>query len=208
MTASGRSPRIVRARPGVRRRAVTAAALGLVLTRAAAAQLPTHDADRPRASMHVILGGYVAAGPQRRTFDSAALIGGQVGLRLQPRLAVVGGVAVAQMTDRGLPADGEVNLLQYDVGVELERASLPWAGGVTPFVGLGAGGRSYDYRASGIATRSSAAAYVALGGERRFQRTGLRIEARTYVPRGAGARADDATRFDVLLLAGLAYHFR
>lgn len=190
------------------RGALAAAALGLVLARSAAAQAPAHGAVRPRASMHVLLGGYVPTGAQRRTFDSAALIGGQLAVRVQPRLAIVVGVAVAQVVDRALPVDGDVNLLQYDAGVEFERGASSWTAGITPFVGLGVGGRSYDYRAAGIATGSSAVGYVALGGERRFQRTGLRVEARTYASRGTGVQDDDATRFDVMLLAGLAYHFR
>ena len=182
----------------------------LVFPPAAQSQNAAHaGASGRRVSVHTLLGGYVPTGAQRRALDPAALIGVQAAIGVRPTLALVAGAAIAQTEDRTRPPGGNVNLVQYDVGVELGRASgRHRQTGLAPFVGAGVGGRTYDYAAGGVAKRFLPAGYVAAGAELALGRAGLRVEARDYLARYDGPGVDPSTRNDLALLAGLAYHFR
>ncbi len=80
---------------------------------------------------------------------------------------------------------------------------------VTPFAGIGAGGRTHDYRDLDVDARSKFAGYGALGGEFGFGRFGARIEARDYLSGAAPlrGRGDSGTRNDITLAAGLTVRF-
>lgn len=167
------------------------------------------DADSRRVSAHVLLGGFVPTGLQRRALDPAALIGAQLAVGLRPTLAVVGGVAIAQTSDRSTPASTDVDLVQFDLGVEVRSgAARPERGRIAPFGGIGIGGRRYDHRAGSAATQTVLAGYLAAGVELALWRTGLRVEARDYLSGGHGRAEGVPVRNDLALLAGLAHHFR
>lgn len=183
----------------------------LVAARSTRAQPTPHsvDADGRRVSAHILLGGFVPTGAQRRALGPAALIGAQLAVGLRPQLAVVGGVAIAQTRDRSAPTSTDVDLVQFDVGVEVGGGAAQSARrGIAPFGGIGIGGRRYDHRADGVATQTVLAGYLAAGAELTLWRTGLRIEARDYLSGGHGRAGGASVRNDLALLAGLAYHFR
>lgn len=170
---------------------------------------------RPGVAVHALLGAFLPVGARRRDLEATAYIGGQVVARLQPRLALVGGLALSQTTDNRISIAGsDVTLWQYDAGVEF-AAWPPTAGPdagwrLAGFLGGGAGGRTYDYRERGWASHTAIAGYISGGGELRplrRGRAGIRTDVRVYFshPEGAGG---GAPRTDLVLMAGLVYHFR
>jgi hypothetical protein len=99
---------------------------------------------------------------------------------------------------------------QYDLGAELRAPSWLTSGAwdFTPFAGLGAGGRTYNYRDLDVNSKSNFAGFGAIGGELGFGRIGVRLEGRDYVsqfkPFDGG---DSKTRNDVTVAAGLTLRF-
>jgi len=76
----------------------------------------------------------------------------------------------------------------------------------TPFIGLGAGGRTYKYRdLDDVDSRTHFLGYGALGGELGFGRIGVRLEGRDHVSGFKPLTRDGETRSrnDVTLAAGL-----
>lgn len=182
--------------------------------RTAAQDAPQARADAQRVAVHVLLGAFLPTGDNRRALGDAPYIGAQVAFRVRPSIALVGGLAASQTTDRRIgPGERGVTLWQYDMGVEL----APWISApaynirrsVVPFVGTGIGGRTYDYTRRALERHDALVGYVSAGAElrpRAGRRAGLRAEGRAYVShpeRGGGG-----LRSDVVLAAGLAYHFR
>ena len=156
------------------------------------------------------VGAYLPTGDQRDILKDAILVGAQASYRLIPQLAITGTLGWSPTEDR-VGAGQTLDLLQYDVGAELrapawvQRASWDFS----PFVGLGVGGRTYDYRDLDIDAKTNVAGYGALGGEFGFGQFGLRIEGRDYVSRfkpltGSG---ETKTRNDVAVAAGLTIKF-
>ncbi len=156
------------------------------------------------------VGAYLPTGDQRDILKDAVLLGAQASYRVIPQLAITGTLGWSPTEDR-VGAGQTLDLLQYDVGAELrapawvQRASWDFS----PFVGLGVGGRTYDYRDLDVDAKTNVAGYGALGGEFGFGQFGLRIEGRDYVSRfkpltGTG---ETKTRNDVAVAAGLTIRF-
>jgi len=197
----------------------TLSRLGLGVVLLAPATLPAQSAGGSRIAVHALLGAFVPTVDHRSVVWDAFAIGAQVGVGLRPSLAVVGGALISQTAYRDGTRD-DVTLVQYDLGLELAPgAAAGTHRRVVPFLGAGAGVRSYD-RASGrdgaSGQRYFATGYASAGGELALGRVGLRVEARDYVSQSetrgmmAGVRSDDmaGVRNDVTAVAGLAYHFR
>jgi hypothetical protein len=157
------------------------------------------------------VGASIPTGSQRDFFRDEPLIGFQAAVELNPTLHMVGSLGGVPSDARYAVSDGEVNVFQYDVGLE-----LGWARPLTrgwefrPFFGFGAGGRTYAYTADVLDDQTCLSGYGALGSEFRFGRTGVRLEARDNVfsYRSPIARVRSKTRNDVDLMLGFAYHFR
>jgi len=155
------------------------------------------------------VGAYIPTGDQREVFTDAILVGAQGSYRFTRALAVTATVGWSPTEDAGRET---VDLLQYDIGAELRAAS--WLQGeswdFSPFVGLGVGGRTYDYRdLDDVDAKTNVAGYGALGGEFGFGRLGLRIEGRDYVSRfePLTGNGETKTRNDVAVAAGLTIRF-
>jgi hypothetical protein len=110
-----------------------------------------------------------------------------------------------------------LDIIQYDAGVEGRvpawRSGESWSTGdmwdITPFVGIGLGGRTHTYRDLDVALKTVFEAYGATGAEAAIGETGLRFEVRDYLSRFkplAGGRTSK-TRNDVALRAGLRVRF-
>jgi hypothetical protein len=157
------------------------------------------------------VGAYIPTGDQRDLLKDAVLVGGQASWRVIPAFAISGTFAWSPSKDRITPGNQTLDLFQYDLGAEL-RADSWYDGGfitLTPFVGLGAGGRTYSYRDLNVGNQTNFDGYGSLGGDIGFGPVALRIEARDYVSRfkpltGGG---DTGTRNDIGLAAGIAYRF-
>ena len=171
--------------------------------------------DRPappswRPELRPFLGISAPAGPFRHEITSDAVMGLQAAAELRPTFHLVASFAwMLSQTRQATPAD--VDMLQYDAGVErglVRQLSLGVQ--LRPFVGIGAGARTYLYRASTFADRTCAAGYAALGAELQLDESAMRVEARGnvfcyYPPDGDGS---SHMRTDVALVVGYAHHFR
>lgn len=157
------------------------------------------------------VGAYIPTGDQRDLLKDAVLVGGQASWRVIPALAVTGTFAWSPSKDRITAGNQTLDIYQYDVGAELRTPSAIDAGiaSFTPFVGLGLGGRTYDYRNLDVSSKTNFDGYGAVGGDLGFGPIGFRIEARDYVSQfkpltGSGPTK---TRNDIGLAAGVAYRF-
>jgi outer membrane protein with beta-barrel domain len=156
------------------------------------------------------VGAYIPTGDQRDLLKDAVLVGGQASYRLNPNFAVTGTLGWSPSKDRITPGDQKLDVWQYDLGAELRAPSWLTSGALdfTPFVGLGAGARTYDYRDLDVDAKTNFAGYGVLGGELGFGRIGWRLEARDYVsqfkPFDGG---DSKTRNDVTVATGLTFKF-
>jgi hypothetical protein len=157
------------------------------------------------------VGAYIPTGDQRDFLKDAVLVGGQASWRVIPAFALTGTFGWSPSKDRITAGNQTLDIFQYDLGAELRAAS--WYDGgfltLTPFVGLGAGGRTYSYRDLNVDSKTNFDGYGAIGGDIGFGPVALRIEARDYVSQfkpltGTG---DTKTRNDIGIAAGVAYRF-
>ena len=158
-----------------------------------------------------IVGAYLPTGDQRDQLKDALLVGAQVSLRVNPLIALTGTFGFSPSEDRVTTGEPELDVYQYDVGVEARARpmSLGSTAAVSPFVGLGVGGRTYNYRDLDVEARTNIAGHAALGVELGVGRLGFRLEARDYVSRfkpltGTG---DAETRNDITVMTGISVRF-
>ncbi len=187
-----------------------AATLGLLVTTARAAT--AQSSAEPARKWNVLFssGAFIPAGDQRDVLKDAQASAVQLSWLVRPALAVTGSFGWARSRDRLLVNTPKLDVFTSDVGLEY-RAPQLFAGHVvtfSPFAGLGAGARSYNYRKLDVDATHNLAGYGAIGGELGIGRVGLRVEARDYVAgfkplNGTGA---SATRNDVSIMAGLTFH--
>lgn len=189
------------------RRVLTGAALLTTMfgARTALAQSTTGVELRP------FVGAFIPTGDQRDFLKDAVLVGAQASWRVIPVLAFTGTFAWSPSKDRISAGDQTLDIYQYDVGAELRTPSGLDAGVATftPFVGLGVGGRTYDYRDLDVSSKTNFDGYGAVGGDLGFGPIALRIEARDYVSqfKPLSGTGSTETRNDIGLAAGLAYRF-
>ena len=146
-------------------------------------------------------GALITTGAQRNAIKSGNLTAVQLTYVARPALAITSTVGWARSRDVASAGDPKLDIFTYDIGAE---ARMPrWI--FSPFAGVGAGGRSYNYRKLDVDATHNLAAYASAGGELGIRRVRIRLEARDYVSgfkplQGVGA---GHTGNDVVLMAAL-----
>lgn len=153
-------------------------------------------------------GGFIPTGPARPILKDALLAGAQVSVRLIPQFAVTGTFGWSPNNDRAIPGEPTLDIYQYDLGVEARGAGWFRGNGwdLTPFVGVGGGGRTYNFRDFSASSTTDVDGYGALGIDLGYGRIGLRLEARDYISQFhplPGSDAATTNHNDIALMAGL-----
>jgi hypothetical protein len=185
-------------------------ALGIVLlsTRTTSGQAPASEG---RAwELRVTSGAFVPTGNHRNAVTGAQVTAGQLAWVIRPSLAVTGTFTWARSRDRGLVNTPKLDVFTSDVGIEA-RPTLWFADravSLSPFAGVGAGVRSYNYRKLDVDATNNLAGYASVGGELGIGRVGLRLEVRDYAtgfrPLVGAGRSE--MRNDVVMMVGLRFN--
>lgn len=186
---------------------VAAGTLGMLLF---AARTSAAQSAAPQAStweLRFTSGALVPTGSQRNVLKDAQMSAAQLSWLVRPSLAITGTFGWARSRDLSSADAPKLDVFASDLGVEARTGQWFPHRAVTfsPFVGVGAGMRSYNYRALDVDATNNLAAYAAAGGELGAGRVGLRLEVRDYATGfrplvGAGT---SVTRNDVVLMLGL-----
>jgi hypothetical protein len=189
---------------------IAAGTLGMLLsaTRTSVAQT---SAPQARAwELRFTSGAFVPTGNQRRFLKDAQVSAAQLSWVVRPSLAITGTFGWAGSRDLTSVDAPKLDVFTSDLGVEVRPAQWFADGAVSfsPFAGLGAGARSYNYRKLDVHATNNVAGYATVGGELGIGRVGLRLEVRDYVTGfkplvGAGK---SGTRNDVVVMAGLRFN--
>ena len=152
-------------------------------------------------------GALVTTGDQASSLKNAGTSAAQVSWLIRPSLSITGTFAWSRSRDVSMISQPKLDVFSSDLGLEKRLGQRFRESAVTfsPFMGVGAGARSYNYRKLDQDATHNVAAYGAIGGEIGVRRVGVRLEARDYVSQfkplmGAGP---SATRNDVVVMVGL-----
>lgn len=183
----------------------------IVAALVATATVASAQEQRVRPEIRPFVGMHFPTGDQRDLFDDAATLGLQAALELRPSFHLLGTFGWAAGQTKYAVTEDHVQIFQYDVGLELNMVRAlgeQWL--FKPFVGFGAGARTYLYESDDLENRTCSSGYGALGAELEFDRTAIRLEGRdnVFCFRSALPGIKSRTRNDVGLSLGLAYHFR
>jgi hypothetical protein len=165
----------------------------------------------PALELRPFAGASIPTGTQRDLFKSAALIGIQGAVEMKPTFHLLGSFGWVDGTSKYQLGSNNVDIFQYDVGAELGMIA-PLGGGweLKPFLGLGAGARTYRYSSDQLSNKTCGSAYGAAGTEFQITKIALRLEARdnVFCYRSPLVGQKSKTRNDLGLAFGLAYHIR
>ena len=154
-------------------------------------------------------GAIVPTGTQREAIKRGNLTAVQVMYVAKPALAITSTLGWARSRDIATVGNPKLDLFTYDVGAEVRAPR--WIAGktsmFTPFAGVGAGGRSYNYRKLEVDATHNLAAYASGGGELGIRRVRVRLEARDYLAgfKPLAGRGAARSGNDVVLMAGLRF---
>jgi len=199
-------------------RVALSAAFAVVGIGLVAGQAAAQEGVGRRIEVRPFVGAYVPTGDQRDELKDAFALGTTLAFRATPALSVVGSFGWSPSKAKNAGADAaddtaeELDLFQYDAGLELGRdfalGASRW--NWRPFVGIGAGARTYNYRDLALDAETDFAGYGAMGVQFDAGRLGLRLEARDYLSKFDGldgSLSDSSTRNDLFLTGALSVRF-
>jgi hypothetical protein len=129
------------------------------------------------------VGAYVPRGQMRSEVEGSVLVGFTASADLAPYLAAVGAFGwVPTKVKRA--ANGELDILQYDLGIQAQHAFAVGGPGISlqPFVGTGFGLRTYVPHHLGSGAETYFGTWYAGGGASiRYRAAELGVAARYYV---------------------------
>jgi hypothetical protein len=172
----------------------------------------TASAAKTRWEFLVTSGALVPTGAQRDAIKRGGLSAAQLTFVARPMFALTSTLGWARSRDVAVTDNPKLDVFTYDVGAELRAPTAVSGKAMTfsPFAGIGAGGRSYNYRSLDVDATHNLAAYGSVGGELGVRRVRIRLEARDYVTGFKTLRGTGASRSanDVVLMAGLRFASR
>lgn len=183
-------------------------AAGLLLS---ASTVGAQDAPRRLTpEIRPFVGVFVPTGGLRDAFKSATTLGAQGAFELTRNVHLLGSVGWTHGHSKLVRGNDLTHIWQYDVGAEGNLVREMGGGWLfRPFLGAGAGARTYDYRAPGVGSRTCTAGYGSLGTEFQTGAMALRLEGRNYLScYRAPLTGRNTTRSDLGLSLGVAYHLR
>jgi hypothetical protein len=150
---------------------------------AAAGQAQAPAAAPARFEFMVHSGRMFPTGALGDVVRDANLSAAQLSYVVRPALALTTTVGWARSRDIASPGDPRLDVFTYDLGAEVRAPRIAAGASMhfTPLAGIGAGGRSYNYRSLDEDATHNAAAYAGVGGEFGYRRVRVRVEARDYV---------------------------
>ena len=155
-------------------------------------------------------GAFVPTGEQNAALTTAQVSAAQLSWLVRPSLAVTGTFVWARSKDRITTNSPRLDVFSSDIGIESRFAQRPLKGGMsfTPFIGVGGGARSYNYRKLDVDATNNLSGYGAIGGELGIYRVGVRLEVRDYAtgfkPLVGAGRSE--VRNDVVFLTTLRFN--
>jgi hypothetical protein len=188
--------------------------LGVVAVLAAVASTPALAQQMAPARPFEVapfVGGLIATGHQKQLFDDTVLTGLTLSYDVNPYMAVVGSVAWAPTETKKLPVNDDVDLFQYDLGLQ-GQYRFHLANGLTlkPFAGAGLGGRTYSFRDLDVDNETDFVGYVALGAGAEYRKLSVSLTARDFISAfdGIGSAEDDASAHNEIgLFASVGLRF-
>lgn len=190
---------------------VATGALAALLLAAVSLEAQTPVRQPGVLELRITGGGLIPTGTQRKSLDDAQQTTAQLAWRLSTSVIVNGTFSWARSRDVSATDTPRLDVFTSDVGVEARTAQWPVArtAAFSPFIGAGAGVRSYNHRSLDIDATHNPAAYLAAGGELGFGRLGLRLEVRDYVSGFTpltGDRSASSVRNDIVIMTGLRFN--
>ena len=139
----------------------------------------------PAFEIRPMAGAYLPLGQQKSFVNNATMLGAQASWLMTPSWALTGSLGWTRNEDRALsPATQKLDMYQYDAGLEARiNPSIGEAWSFAPFLGVGAGARTYDYKEVSAESQTYFAGYGAVGGELAYKAVGVRLELRDYLSR-------------------------
>lgn len=186
------------------------ASLGFLLVVAPLATAQSSPSTPPSRELRFTGGAYIPTGSQRTFLQNAQASAMQLSLLVRPSLAVTGTFSWARSRDTKSANADKLDVFMSDVGVEARLAHRQVHRSVTfsPFIGLGAGLRSYNYRKLDVDATHNSAGYAAVGGELGVGHVGIRLEARNYASgfKPLAGTGKSEMRNDVNVMLGLRFN--
>ncbi|MEO7995837.1 MAG: hypothetical protein ABI852_00245 [Gemmatimonadaceae bacterium] len=165
------------------------------------------DTSATSFEFRVTSGAFVPTGSQRTFLKDAQVSAAQLSWVVRPSLAITGTFGWARSRDLRSVDSPKLDAFTTDIGVE-SRPTQWFAGKFltfSPFVGVGGGMRSYNYRKLDVGATNNLAGYGSVGGELGVGRVGLRLEVRDYAtgfkPLIGAGKSDQ--RNDVVMMLGI-----
>lgn len=186
---------------------IIAAAVGRTLIAASGLSAQAPAEHKSGWELLIPSGTMVPTGVQRDAIKRGNLSAVQVTYVARPAFAITSTLGWARSRDVATVGDPKLDVFSYDVGAEL-RGPRQGDGGtvtLTPFAGVGAGGRSYNYRKLDVDATHNLAAYASAGADLGIRRVHVRLEARDYVSGFKPLSGQGASRTgnDVVVMVGL-----
>jgi hypothetical protein len=163
------------------------------------------------SSLRAPLGGaFLPTGSHKSSLKNGFSMGAQGAYSFNEHFAAVGTFAWARSVEHSA-IEPQVNVFQYDVGAEASVSKQVTSRfTLRPFLGIGLGGRAYDYDDHDSDAQYNVAGYGAGGAQLEMGRIGWRLEVRNYVSgfKGMSGELDSRqTRNDLMISHGFIVRF-